>query len=215
MSRACEICGDGYGGTVVPAIMMCCLKDVCFDCAENHRNAKIAELTGNRKKIKCMFCNAPFHCSKGEPWKLNTPLLDRSGIKVDSTAVREAQATMQEAPAPKRRRRNNQEMSQQAETQDMDTEEGGGEGADSPREDRPPSASRWVRRSSRAISRAGPTLSPITPSPQQETAVAVGGQRRPEDVQVNLHAGSSVQRNDTGLSDEFTRQAFSSTVNSI
>lgn len=39
----------------------CCGQTLCLECAETHRAAKIGELSGNKKKIPCPMCQAPFH----------------------------------------------------------------------------------------------------------------------------------------------------------
>ena len=106
--RACQVCCNEYGGTVVPTMLICCLNQVCFGCAEKDRNAKIALLTGNRKMIKCMLCNQEFHSSKETPWKVNKPFIESNSIEVDLSAVKEAQVAMQQSAssAPNNRRRN-------------------------------------------------------------------------------------------------------------
>jgi len=39
----------------------CCGNTLCMQCAEFHRATRVAELSGNRKKIPCPFCNELFH----------------------------------------------------------------------------------------------------------------------------------------------------------
>ncbi|KAL9187021.1 hypothetical protein ACHAXT_010741 [Thalassiosira profunda] len=93
---SCIICASDYGGRVVPTQLGCCRRHICFDCAEKHRNAKIAELTGNRKQIPCPLCNRPFHSRNDTPWVVNEAHIElvkeKSGVEVDLTAVREAEA---------------------------------------------------------------------------------------------------------------------------
>ena len=48
----------------------CCGNTLCMQCAELHRTAKVTELSGNKKKIPCPFCNAPFH-SENERFVVN------------------------------------------------------------------------------------------------------------------------------------------------
>ena len=49
-------------------------------------------MTGNRRKIKCMYCNNLFHSSKDTPWTVNRVYVRLLGIEVDTSAVREAEA---------------------------------------------------------------------------------------------------------------------------
>lgn len=119
--RTCGICTNVYGGKVVPTLLICCLKHVCFNCAESDRNVKISQLVGNRKAIKCMFCNQLFHSSKETPWKVNKPLIELSGIEVDMSAVKEAQSAMtmmQVTPSPKRSSRSSSRRAMQEVTED-------------------------------------------------------------------------------------------------
>lgn len=55
--QECSICRNEYGGKVVPTLLICCEKDVCFICVENDRNRQIAALEGNRKQISCMYAD--------------------------------------------------------------------------------------------------------------------------------------------------------------
>ena len=48
----------------------CCGNTLCMQCAELHRTAKVTELSGNKKKIPCPCCNAPFH-SENEQFVVN------------------------------------------------------------------------------------------------------------------------------------------------
>jgi len=93
-SRLCVICTNDYGGRIVPAMLTCCMNHVCYDCAESDRSRKITDLEGNRKLIRCIFCNQKYHCSKETPWKVNNHFIEESGIDVDLTFVRETQAAM-------------------------------------------------------------------------------------------------------------------------
>ena len=128
----CQICTNGYGGTVVPAILMCCGEQVCFDCAEKDRNSKISELIGNRKFIKCMLCNQEFHSSKHTPWKVNKPFIELMGIEVDLSAVKKAQEDMQNASVQKKKnRRHNPGRAVQGRAQEMAENQQGAEGATS------------------------------------------------------------------------------------
>eukprot|EP00985_Skeletonema_marinoi_P004727 scaffold2051_cov139-Skeletonema_marinoi.AAC.11 len=90
----CPICTNEYGGKVVPTLLMCCCRDVCFICVEKDRNSQIAQLEGNRKKISCILCRQKYHCSKDTPWRVNHLFIEYSGIDVDLTDVRETQAAM-------------------------------------------------------------------------------------------------------------------------
>ena len=110
----CSICRNDYGGQCIPTLLTCCLKgNVCFECAESDRAAKISNLTGNRKKIQCMFCNKLFHSVNDTPWIVNKPLIEKTGIEVDMSSVRDAQAARQLAPVrkniPHRSRRTHEE----------------------------------------------------------------------------------------------------------
>ena len=66
-SRTCQICSHDYGRLVVPTLLSCCRKQICFECADNDRATKIAQLTGNKKKIGDMFCRQKFHYSEDTP----------------------------------------------------------------------------------------------------------------------------------------------------
>lgn len=83
----------------MPTILSCCQNHVCFACAESDRAKKISELTGNAKRIQCMYCNRLFHSSRDTPWIVNKTLIEFSGLDVDLSAVREAQSAMRDAPA--------------------------------------------------------------------------------------------------------------------
>ena len=73
--------------------MYCC---ICFDCLEKDRVAKISNLAGNRKKIKCMLCNKEFHSVNDTPWVVNKTFIRLTGIEVDMSGVRQAQAARQQ-----------------------------------------------------------------------------------------------------------------------
>ena len=88
----CSVCREDFGGKVVPAILTCCGEEICYECGENYRVAKISNLTGNRKKIKCLLCNAEFHSINDTPWIVNKPMIKRLNLQVDLSCVREAQA---------------------------------------------------------------------------------------------------------------------------
>eukprot|EP00984_Skeletonema_dohrnii_P013961 scaffold5845_cov73-Skeletonema_dohrnii-CCMP3373.AAC.3 len=100
----CPICTNEYGGKVVPTLLMCCCRDVCFICVEKDRNSQIAQLEGNRKKISCILCRQKYHCSKDTPWRVNHLFIEYSGIDADLTDVRETQAAMQGAALYNHRR---------------------------------------------------------------------------------------------------------------
>ena len=78
----------------MPALMTCCTRHACYDCAEKDRNTKITHLKRNEKKIACMFCGRKFHSSKDTPWIVNDHLIEVMGIDVDLTLVRETQASL-------------------------------------------------------------------------------------------------------------------------
>jgi len=100
---SCQICTNEYGGKVVPTTLTCCGEDtICFDCLEKDRVAKISNLTGNRKKIKCMLCNEEFHSVNDKPWVVNKTLIRLTGIEVDLSCVREAQAARQLASSTRK-----------------------------------------------------------------------------------------------------------------
>ena len=127
---ACSICTNDYGGQCIPTLLTCCLGNVCFGCAENDRASKISNLTGNRKQIQCMFCNKPFHSVKDTPWVVNKTLIEMTGIEVDMSSVREAQAAMKLAASTRsntnpRRSQRTQEVEQNNEDQNGDGEEAG------------------------------------------------------------------------------------------
>ena len=95
---SCQICTNDYGGKVVPTTLTCCGEDtICFDCLEKDRVAKISNLTGNRKKIKCMLCNKEFHSVNDTPWVVNKTFIRLTGIEVDMSGVRQAQAARQQS----------------------------------------------------------------------------------------------------------------------
>ena len=100
---SCQICTNDYGGKVVPTTLTCCGEDtICFDCLEKDRVVKISNLTGNRKKIKCMLCNKEFHSVNDTPWNVNKTFIRLTGIGVDLSCVREAQAAMQLASSTRK-----------------------------------------------------------------------------------------------------------------
>ena len=79
----CPVCYDSYGGKVIPAMLQCCLNQVCVDCVEKDRAQKISLLVGNKKRIQCMLCNHPFHCEKDSLWRVNRPYIEAIGIRVN------------------------------------------------------------------------------------------------------------------------------------
>jgi len=95
---SCQICTNDYGGKVVPTTLTCCGEDtICFDCLEKDRVAKISNLTGNLKKIKCMLCNKEYHSVNDTPWVVNKSIIRLTGIEVDMSGVRQAQAARQQS----------------------------------------------------------------------------------------------------------------------
>ena len=126
---SCQICTNDYGGKVVPTILTCCLADICFDCGEKDRVAKISNLTGNRKKIQCMLCNKEFHSANDTPWIVNMPLIRSNGIEVDMSAVRQAQAARQQTHTSTSTS-SSQRRSQSTRHQETDQNDGGEEEED-------------------------------------------------------------------------------------
>ena len=82
-NHRCPVCYDSYGGKVIPAMLQCCLNQVCVDCVEKDRAQKISLLVGNKKRIQCMLCNHPFHCEKDSLWRINRPYIEAIGIRVN------------------------------------------------------------------------------------------------------------------------------------
>ena len=91
---SCGICVNDYGGMVVPMHLSCCQNHICFDCAEKDRARQIGELIGNKKQIKCIYCNRLFHSSKETPWSVNKTLIEVANMTVDLSGVRAAQGTI-------------------------------------------------------------------------------------------------------------------------
>ena len=94
---SCGICVNDYGGMIVPMHLSCCQNHICFDCAEKDRARQIGELIGNKKQIKCIYCNRLFHSSKETPWSVNKTLIEVANMTVDLSGVRAAQGTIMPA----------------------------------------------------------------------------------------------------------------------
>ena len=121
---SCQICTNSYGGKIIPTILTCCGEDICFDCGESDRVAKISNLTGRRKMIQCMLCNQLFHSEKDTPWIVNKPLIRSNGIIVDMSSVKEAQLARQGDTSTRHDTRRSQRTEEEEEDQSEDDEDG-------------------------------------------------------------------------------------------
>ena len=106
---------------MVPTRLTCCGEDICFDCGESDRVAKISNLTGRRKMIQCMLCNQLFHSEKDTPWIVNKRLIRSNGIIVDMSSVKKAQSARQ----ARRSQRTEYDEDQSEEDEDEDHKDDG------------------------------------------------------------------------------------------
>jgi hypothetical protein len=121
MSRECPCCAAEYDNSVIPAILSCCRKDMCLSCCEKDNARQVAELTGNRKRVSCMWCQRKYHCVKQVPWTVNELACALLGIDADSLppAARPTDAPPTRAP---KRARAGAAQQQQQQPQSSDTE---------------------------------------------------------------------------------------------
>jgi len=64
----CRICAHQYNTSERRPVFLPgpCGRTICLSCAENYRATKVAELKGNEKYIKCMYCDGRFHSENDE-----------------------------------------------------------------------------------------------------------------------------------------------------